>query len=64
MEAKNDPPNNYMSRMDDELIARRRSLIIEAVAVNGDITPIMQLMAHGVYLQDRKTVWVKIDQLT
>ena len=56
-----------MSRMDDELIARRRSPIIEAVAVNGDITyhaVNMELMAHGVYLQDRKTVWVKIDQLT
>ena len=36
LEAKNDPLNNYMSRMDDELIAR--APIIEAVAVTGDIT--------------------------
>ena len=36
LEAKNDPPNNYMSRMDNELIAR--APIIEAVAVTGDIT--------------------------
>jgi hypothetical protein len=43
-------------RMDDELIAR--SPIIETVAVNGDIT------YHGVYLQDRETMWVKIEQVT
>jgi hypothetical protein len=65
LEAKNDPPNNYMSRMDNELIAQRRSLItVEAVAVTGDITYHAANGARSLLLAGRKTVWVKIDQLT
>jgi hypothetical protein len=40
----------------DELI--NRAPIIDAIVADGTIT------YNGVYLQDRETVWVKMDELT
>jgi hypothetical protein len=54
-EEDEDPANNYTSRV-DELIAR--APIVDNIAADGTI-------AYGaVYLQDRETVWVKIEELT
>ena len=50
-----DPTTNYTSKL-DELI--NRAPIIDAIAADGTIT------YNGVYLQDRETVWVKMDELT